>query len=85
MTSINFEISEGLLHTLNQSRDEFATQVKLWAALQLFQSQKLTLGQAQDLAGMNREQFLLELDKRNIPVIDYDPSDLADELNRFSV
>ncbi len=81
---ISFEIPVGLLHTLNQSQDEFAAQVRLWTAMQLFQARKLTLGQAIELAALSHDQFLLELDRRQIPLIDYDPAELENELTRFA-
>ncbi|MCA9962255.1 MAG: UPF0175 family protein [Anaerolineales bacterium] len=80
---ISFEIPTRLLHTLNQNQDEFTAQVRLWAALQLFQAHKLTLGQAIELADLSREQFLFELDRRQIPLIDYDPAELENELTRL--
>lgn len=82
-TQISFEISESLLQTLNQSRDEFVSQLRLFAALQLFKNHKLSLGQAGELAGMNKEKFLIELDNYTIDLIDYDPSELEMELERF--
>jgi len=81
--SIHFDIPTGLLHSLNQSEAEFTSQVRLMSALQLFERQKLTLGQAIELANISREQFLRELDKQNIPVINYDPADLEAELKGF--
>ncbi|MBE2225495.1 MAG: UPF0175 family protein [Anaerolineae bacterium] len=81
--SIHFDIPKGLLHSLNQSEAEFASQVRLMSAMQLFEDQKLTLGQAIELANISREQFLLELDKYKIPVINYDPADLEMELKGF--
>jgi len=34
-TQISFEVSESILQALNQSRDEFISQMRLFAALQL--------------------------------------------------
>jgi predicted HTH domain antitoxin len=82
-TQISFEISESILQTLNQSRDEFVSQMRLFTALQLFKDQKLSFGQAAELAGMSKEKFLIELDDHNIDLIDYDASELEEELKRF--
>ncbi len=82
-TQITFDIPESILHTLNQNREEFTRQTRLFAALQLFKNHKLTFGQAAELAGMNKERFLVELDNYNIDLIDYDASELEDELERF--
>ena len=83
VTQISFEISEGILQALNQSRDEFISQMRLFTALQLFKNHKLSLGQAAELAGMSKEKFLIELDNHNVDLIDYDPAELEGELQRF--
>ena len=82
-TQINFQISESILQTLNQSRDEFIDQMRLFTALQLFKNHKLSFGQASELAGLSREKFLIELDNYNIDLIYYDASELEQELERF--
>ena len=82
-TQITFDIPENILQALNQDRDEFTQQTRLFTALQLFKDHKLTFGQAAELAGMKKERFLVELDKHNIDLIDYDPSELEEELERF--
>jgi len=82
-TQITFDVPESILQALNQNRDEFTQQTRLFAALQLFKNHKLTFGQAAELAGMNKERFLVELDKHNIDLIDYNASELEEELERF--
>jgi len=84
-TQISFEISEGILEVLNESRDRFVRQVRLFTALQLFKNHKLSLGKAAELAGMNKERFLIELDDHAIALIDYDPAELEQELERFEL
>ena len=80
---IKFEVSENILNSLNQTTDEFTDQLRLFSALELFKKHKLSFGQAVELSGMKRERFLLELDKYEIDFIDYDPSKLAEELERL--
>jgi predicted HTH domain antitoxin len=66
-----------------ESVAEFTSQVRLFTALQLFKRHKLSLGKAAELAGLDREQFMVELDRYEIPMIDYDPDELEEELKRF--
>jgi predicted HTH domain antitoxin len=80
---ISFEVAEGILHSLNQSPAEFTAQARLLTAVQLFQSQKLSFGQAAELAGISQDRFLVELDSLNIPVINYSTAELDEELARF--
>ena len=79
-TQINFQISEHILQTLNQNQAEFISQMRLLTALQLFKSHKLSFGQATELANLPKEQFLIELDKAKIDLIDYAPAELEQEL-----
>lgn len=80
---ISFEVAEGILHSLNQSPDEFTAQARLLTAVQLFQFHKLSFGQAAELAGVNQDRFLVELDSLNIPIINYSTAELDEELARF--
>ena len=67
----------------DKSQDEFTSQMRLFAALQLFKNHKLSFDQAAELAGMSKDRFLIELDNYNIDLIDYDPSELEKELERL--
>ena len=79
-THIAFDVPESILHALNQDREEFTQQTRLLVALQLFKNHKLTFGQASELAGMKKEEFLIELDRHGIDFIDYNASELEAEL-----
>ena len=80
---IHFEIPEDILNALNQNINEFTQQTRLYTALQLFKNHKLSFGKAEELAGISKDEFLIELDKNNIDFISYDPSELEAELERF--
>ncbi len=82
--AIYFEIPEDILISLNQDRDEFTKHSRLYTAMQLFKNHKLSSGQAAELAGIDKFQFWAELNKNGIPLIDYDPSELESELERFN-
>ena len=80
---IRFDVQKDILNALNQNIEEFTMQLRLHSALQLFKKHKLSFGKAAELAGRSRDEFLIELDKNEIDFIDYDPSDLEKELERF--
>ena len=82
-TQIHFVISESILQSLNQNKEEFTQQTRLFTALELFKNHKLTFGQAVELAGVDDKRFLVELDKHKIDLIDYDSSELEKELESF--
>ena len=83
MTDIKFKIPEEILNALNQDKIEFTKQSRLYTALQLFKNHKLSFGKAAELAGISRDEFLIELDKNNIDYISYDSEELKSELKRF--
>lgn len=80
---IRFEIPEDILFALNQNAKEFTNQSRLYTALQLYKNHKLSFGKAVELAGISRDDFLIELDRNEIDFIAYDASDLESELERF--
>lgn len=80
---IYFQIPENILSSLNQNKDEFIKQSRLYIAIELFKTHKLSSGQAASLAGMKKFEFWMELGKLEIPLVDYDPAELENELERF--
>jgi len=80
---IRFKIPEDILNVLNQNINEFTNQSRLYIALQLYKDHKLSFGKAAELAGISKDDFLVELDKNEIDFIAYDPSELEAELERF--
>lgn len=83
MTDIKFKIPEEILNALNQDKIEFTKQSRLYTALQLFKNHKLSFGKAAELAGLSKDEFLIELDKNNIDYISYNSEELKSELKRF--
>ena len=83
MTDIKFKIPKEILNALNQDKVEFTKQSRLYTALQLFKNHKLSFGKAAELAGLSKDEFLMELDKNNIDYISYDSEELKSELKRF--
>jgi predicted HTH domain antitoxin len=56
-------------------------EAKLLLMFKLFETGKLSLGQAAFLAGYSKSTFIELLGKQGIPVIDYPPEELEQELN----
>ena len=80
---ISFEVPEDLMKALNTDRDELTMQTRLYAALQLFRTHKLSLGKAAEFAGLSREKFKTALNDHKIAMIDYPATDLEGEMERF--
>ena len=59
---------------------ELGQRIKLYAALLMFQSGKLSAGAAAEFAGVDRFSFTAECCKHGIPLVDYAPEELHAEL-----
>jgi predicted HTH domain antitoxin len=66
--SLNIEVKPDILVSLNKTADEFSNDIKLWAALSLYQFNKLSLAKAASLAGYHRYDFENILANLNIPI-----------------
>jgi predicted HTH domain antitoxin len=56
-------------------------EAKLLLVTKLFEIGKLSLGQAANLAGYSKRTFIELIGKMGIPVFDYSPDDLQEELS----
>ena len=61
---MNLEIPDRLLKQAGFTKDDLL----LHLAIILFEEEKITLGQAAQLANMHQSVFQLELSQRNIPI-----------------
>ena len=62
------------------SPQQFMQYAKLAMAVKLFEMKRLSSGMAASLIGMSRVQFLSELHRFNVPMIDLDEHELAQGL-----
>ncbi len=83
MAELKLKIPEDILYTLNETKNDFIQKMKLYAAMELYKTQKLSMGKASELAEMNKIDFMFELGKYEIPVINYDPDDFKEETERI--
>ena len=56
-------------------------EARLLLMIKLFETGKLTLGQAAKLAGYSKRTFIELLSKLGVPVIDYPAEELEQEIN----
>ncbi len=80
-TELRLRVPEDILYTLNETKNDFIKKMKLYTAMNLYKIHKLSMGKASELADMNKIDFLFELGKYDIPVIDYDIDDFQDEVS----
>ena len=72
----NFELA------VSTTSAEFEAQVRLMAALKMFELGKLSSGKAAELAGMSRVEFFEMCGRYRVSIFNYSPEDLESELQR---
>lgn len=60
----------------NLTKDE----AQILLAVKLYETERISLGQAAKLAGYSKRAFIEILGKNNVPVFNYSPDDLREEL-----
>lgn len=63
---ITIDIPEKVLLAEKASEDDFGREIRILAAVKLFELGRLSSGRAAELAGMSRVQFLLGLEKYKV-------------------
>ncbi len=71
---------ENLELAVQTTPEEFEAQVRLMAALKMFELGKLSSGMAAQLAGLSRADFFEMCGRYRVPVFNYDDQELAAEL-----
>jgi len=67
---------------LNLPSEIETDEARLLLMMKLYEVGKLSLGQAAQYAGYSKAAFMELLGKYHIPVFDYPPEELEDELNQ---
>ena len=65
---------------LDESKEEFAKELKMLAAVKLYELGKISSGKAAALAGTDRVSFLLGLGHYRVSVFNYTPEELEREV-----
>jgi predicted HTH domain antitoxin len=80
MAQVTVNIPEDLLGDRNA--EDFASQMKLAAAIYWYTRSELSMGKAAELAGISRLDFIDLLAREKIDVFQVDFEDLSQELSR---
>jgi predicted HTH domain antitoxin len=80
MKEMVLEYPEGLESAVQATSEELKAQVRLMAALKMYELGKLSSGKAAELAGLSRPEFLEMCGRYRVSVFNYPPEALEDEL-----
>jgi predicted HTH domain antitoxin len=80
MLPIQIMIPENLILQLGSSIENTKIEAQKLLAIKLFEVDYLTTGQAASMCNMNRVDFMIELSKMNIPVVNMDRSEIQKEI-----
>jgi predicted HTH domain antitoxin len=78
--TITIDYPEGLETAIGVTRQELAAQIRLMAALKMFELGKLSSGKAAQLAGISRVEFFEMCGRYHVPIANYTAAELEAEL-----
>lgn len=82
MPQLILDYPEGLETAVLFTKNEFEAQIRLMAALKMFELGKLSSGKAARLADMPRVQFLEMCGRYRVPIVNYSAEEFASELEQ---
>ena len=80
MPILSLSYPDELLITSGKSPTDLEKELIFLLAVKLFEMHRLTLGKAASLCGLEKLQFMYELGKLKVPVINLNDDQIADEL-----
>jgi len=80
MQQITLEYPDNLALAVQTTREELQAQIRLMAALKMFDLGKLSSGKAAELAGMSRIEFFEACDRYRVSLFNYPLEELEAEI-----
>ena len=78
--TLMIDYPEGLETAVSTTRQELEAQIRLMAALKMFELGKLSSGKAAQLAGISRVEFFEMCGRYHVSIVNYDADEIAAEL-----
>jgi predicted HTH domain antitoxin len=82
MQTLTLNYPDDLERAVNLTPQELESQIRLMAALKMFELGKLSSGKAAELAGLSRVEFLEACGRYQVSVFNYGPDELERELRQ---
>ncbi len=80
MSQVQLNLPEGFKQAVHLTAAELESQIRLMAALKMFELGKLSSDKAAELAGVSRVEFLELCGRYRVPVAQYGPGELEREV-----
>jgi predicted HTH domain antitoxin len=80
MQQITLELPDDLAMAVQMTPEELQAQIRLMAAVKMFELGKLSSGKAAELAGISRVAFLEVCGRYRVSVFGYAPAELETEM-----
>jgi predicted HTH domain antitoxin len=80
MQTLSIPYIDDLLVSSGQSKERLEQELRFLLAVKLFELRRLSVGKAAQLCGMGKLNFMDELGRMGIPVINLDDEQIRDEL-----
>ena len=80
MQSIVMSLPDDLAASIEMTPEELASQVRLMAALKMFELGKISSGKAAELAGLTRVDFIEACGRYHVSMFNYQPDEVEAEL-----
>ncbi len=80
MSVLQFDLPDGFAQAIHATDAELEAQIRLMAALKMFELGKLSSGKAAELAGVSRVEFFELCGRYHVPIIQMDAEELKQEL-----
>lgn len=82
MAQVVFDFPPSVFSALRKAPAEFASEMRLAAAIHWYSQGTISQGKAAEIAGVSRAEFLEELARRKIPAMQITAEELAEEIRR---
>lgn len=82
MVRLTIDLPEEALQTFHKNAAEFATELRLAAAVKWYEMRVISQGRAAEIAGLSRSEFIDALARFNLSPFQYSADEIIDEARR---